>query len=47
MSKNALTYSDIKKIEGFLEEYKATADEATKAKIDELIIKLNGLEIRS
>lgn len=47
MSKNALTYSDIKEIEKILEEHKATADETTKAKIDEIINKLGELEIRS
>lgn len=47
MAKNALTYSDIKEIEKILEEHKATADETTKAKIDEIINKLGELEIRS
>lgn len=47
MPKKALTYSDIKEIEKILEEHKATADEATKAKIDEIISKLGELEIRS
>lgn len=47
MSKNALTYSDIKEIEKILEEHKETANEATKAKIDEILSKLGELEIRS
>lgn len=47
MAKNALTYSDIKEIEKILEEHKATANEETKAKIDEIIMKLGELEIRS
>lgn len=47
MPKNALTYSDIKEIEKILEEHKATANEETKAKIDEIITKLGELEIRS
>lgn len=46
-AKNALTCSDIKEIEKILEEHKETADEATKAKIDEIINKLGDLEIRS
>lgn len=47
MVKNALTYIDIKEIEKILEEHKETADEATKAKIDEIINKLGDIEIRS
>lgn len=46
-AKNALTCSDIKEIEKILEEHKETADEATKAKIDEIINKLGDLEIIS
>ena len=47
MPKNALTYSDIKEIEKILEEHKETANEETKAKINEIITKLGELEIRS
>lgn len=46
-AKNALTCSDIKEIEKILEDHKATADEAAKARIDEIINKLGDLEIRS
>lgn len=47
MQKKALTFGDIKKIEKILEERKETADEETKSEIDELINKLDDLEIRS
>lgn len=47
MAKNALTYNDLKEIEKILKEHKATADETTKTKIDEIINKLGELEIRS
>ncbi len=48
MPKQTLTVGDIKEIERFLEkQQEASSDDATKAKIDELIKKLDEMEIRS
>lgn len=48
MPKQTLTVGDIKEIEKFLEQQQeASNDEATKTKIDELIKKLDKIEIRS
>lgn len=47
MAKKALTYNDIKKIEKILEEQKTAASETEKAKIDEIIIKLGELKIKT
>ncbi len=48
MPNQTLTVGDIKEIEKFLEQQQnATDDQDTKAKIDELIKKLDEMEIRS
>ncbi len=48
MPKQALTVGDIKEIEKFLEQQQnATDDQNIKAKIDELIKKLDEMDIRS
>lgn len=47
MSKKPLTYKDLKTIEKILEEYKATADEATQQQIREIIEKFDDVEVRS
>lgn len=48
MSEHAITVGDIKEIEKFLEmQQSASDDKAVKEKIDELIKKLDEMEIRS
>lgn len=46
MSHKSLTVGDIIDNINYLERVKATVDDAEKAKIDELIEKLNGMETR-
>lgn len=47
MSQKSLTVGDIIDNINYLERVKATADDTEKAKIDELIEKLRGMETRS
>ena len=47
MSKKTLTYKDLKTIEKILDEYRATADDETKKQIQEIIEKLDDVEVRS
>ena len=47
MSQKSLTVGDVMDNIGYLERIKATVDEAEKARIDELIEKLKGMETRS
>ncbi len=47
MSKKSLTYKDLKTIEKILVEHKAAADDETKKQIEEIIEKLNDVEVRS
>lgn len=48
MPKQTLTVGDVKEIEKFLElQQKASNDESVRSKIDELIKKLDEMEIRS
>lgn len=47
MSQKSLTVGDIMDTINYLERIKTTADDAEKAKIDELIEKLKGMETRS
>ncbi len=47
MSKKSLTYKDLKTIEKILAEYKAAADDETKKQIEEIIEKLDDVEVRS
>lgn len=47
MPKTSLTVGDIKDIEKYLESQKSNCDETDKAKIDELIKKLDEMEIKS
>lgn len=47
MSQKSLTVGDVIDNINYLERIKATADESEKAKIDELIEKLRGMETRS
>ena len=47
MSKKSLTYRDLKTIEQILEEYSITADEETKKQIQEIIEKLDDVEVIS
>ncbi len=47
MSKKSLTYKDLKTIEKILAEYRATANDETKKQIEEIIEKLDDVEIIS
>ncbi|MDE6732969.1 MAG: hypothetical protein K2J77_08845 [Oscillospiraceae bacterium] len=47
MSQKSLTVGDVMDNISYLERIKATVDEEEKAKIDELIEKLKGMETRS